>query len=247
MYLLLVILNGPHSQTEDFVTLLHTNDGNYAAACSMDFKYASQYYDTFALRDDEGRKTTSTFWPWFLSPTARAAATSLDPIRVEACWNGMVLFDAAPFYGSNHNSQDETHQKAPPPLRFRAIPDSLADLHLEASECCLIHADNPLSHLDGVWLNPNVRVAYSARAYDAVRGRHGAPFPTGVFATVAGAWANRWLAWRAPLQQRLEAGTVLRRVRRWMEEGDGEKRSEPGVSCLVNEKQIMWMNGWKHL
>lgn len=245
----------------------------------MDFKYASQYYDTFALRDDEGRKTASTFWPWFLSPAARAAAARLDPIRVEACWNGMVLFDAAPFYGDLKKSQDEdghdgAHPEAPTPipLRFRGIPDSLADLHLEASECCLIHADNPLSRLGGggggggVWLNPNVRVAYSARAYDAVRGRHGAPFPAGVWATVAGAWANRWLGWRAPLQQRLEAGTVLRRVRRWMEEGGKEaasdgsgsgkgqgeekrkmKRSEPGVSCLVNEKQIMWMNGWKHL
>lgn len=240
-------------QTEDFTTLLHTNDGHYAAACSMDFKYSSKYYDTFALRDDEGFKTVSNFWPWFLSPTAQAAARRLEPVRVEACWNGMVLFDAAPFYADPHR---HTQQQAP--LRFRAIPDSLADLHLEASECCLVHADNPLSRRadKGVWLNPNVRVAYGTRAYEAVRGRDGAPFP-GALATVAGAWANRWLGWRGALQQRLEAGTVAARIRRWRgEEGagapaareDGEpERVEPGVACLVNEKQIMWFNGWKHL
>lgn len=203
----------------------------------MDFKYAAQYYDTFALRDDEGQKTTSNFWPWFLSPTSRHSARRLEPVRVKSCWNGMVLFDAAPFYG-------------PDPLRFRAVPDSLADLHLEASECCLVHADNPMSGQPdrGVWLNPNVRVGYSASAYKSVQGKHGATFP-GLFGTVAGAWANRWLGWRGKLQQHLEMNTVLRRVKQWQEATPrGEpQRTEPGFACLVNEKQIMWMNGWKHL
>lgn len=235
---------GPHpspQQTEDFVTLLHTRGGNHAAVCSMDFKHTAQYYDTFALRDGAGLKTVSNFWPWFLSPTSRESAEILQPIRVESCWNGMVLFDAAPFYenGDEHNA-----------LRFRAIPDSLADLHLEGSECCLIHADNPLSGRPdkGVWLNPNVRVGYGAGAYEAVRGRQGAAFP-GVFATVAGAWANRWLGWRGKLQQNLERGTVFKRVGQWREATPhGEPlRTEPGVACLINEKQIMWMNGWKHL
>lgn len=238
-------------QTEDFVTLLHTNNGNYAAACSMDFKHSSQYYDTFALRDDQGFKTASNFWPWFLSPSSRDAARRMEPIRVESCWNGMVLFDAAPFY-SDPLAPPHQHSN---PLRFRAIPDSLADLHLEGSECCLVHADNPLSHHPDkrVWLNPNVRVTYGTKAYDAVRGRHGEPYP-GAIATVTGAWANRWLTWRGRLQQRLEAGTVAGRLRRWREEGvaagagaGAEQRSEPGVACLVNEKQIMWFNGWRHL
>lgn len=50
-----------------------------------------------------------------------------------------------------------------------AIPDSLAQYHhLEASECCTIHYDNPLTSSLGVWINPAVRVAYSAMAYNAV-------------------------------------------------------------------------------
>lgn len=221
------------------MTLLHTRQGKYAAACSMDFKHTLQYYDTFALRDDLGQKTVSNFWPWFLSPTSRTPTRRSEPIPVESCWNGMVLFDAAPFLGDN-------------PLRFRAIPDSLADFHLEASECCLIHADNPLSSAQrqsgGVWLNPNVRVGYSTAAYEAVRGQHGAAFP-GVLATVAGAWVDRWFQWRAGWQQYVERATITGRIQKWQDETPiGEPpRIEPGTDCLVNEKQIMWMNGWKHL
>lgn len=227
----------PSSQTEDFFTLLSTNDGSFAAACSMDYKSYPHYYDTFALRDDKGQKTASTYWPWFLSETSRAAAQRSKPVRVKSCWNGMVLFDAAPFY----------HQPAGDHLRFRAVPDSLADLHLEASECCLIHADNNMAE-KGVWLNPNVRVAYSVSTYRAVQGRHGGVFP-GAWGTVAGAWANRWWRWRGRVQQRLETTTVVKRVRKWQENTPrGEElRREPGLACLINEKQIMWMNGWRHL
>lgn len=224
-------------QIEDFLTLMHTNDGKYAAACSMDYKYSSQYYDTFALRDALGQKTASNFWPWFLDPTSREAAQRSESVRVESCWNGMVLFDAAPFYGDA-------------PLRFRAISDSLADFHLEGSECCLIHADNPLSAREGkgVWLNPNVRVGYSAATYNAVQGIQDATFP-GPFTTITGAWSYRWLRWRTPLQYHLEGTSVVKRVRKWQNATPrGEiLREEPGVNCLINEKQIMWMNGWRHL
>lgn len=53
-------------------------------------------------------------------------------------------------------------------LTFRAIDDSLAAKHLEGSECCLIHADNPESDTRGVYLNPNVLVGYDRRAYELV-------------------------------------------------------------------------------
>lgn len=229
-------LNDVIFDVDDFVTLLRTRDGTYAAACSMDYKHPPAYYDTFALRDGDGRKTASNYWPWFQAGPARDAALRSEPVRVASCWNGMVIFDAAPF-------------RADPPLRFRAIPDALADLHLEGSECCLVHADNPLSDeaARGVWLNPNVRVAYSPAAYEAVRARPGERFP-GKWATVAGAWANRWLRWRARLSHHVEGATIAKRLLQWEADApDSEPRREPGVSCLINEKQIMWMNGWRHL
>ena len=53
-------------------------------------------------------------------------------------------------------------------LTFRGVPDSLVSQHVEGSECCLIHADNPLSRTKGVWVNPYVRVAYSGSTYESV-------------------------------------------------------------------------------
>ncbi|KAK1764560.1 polysaccharide export protein [Phialemonium atrogriseum] len=227
-------LNDVVFDTEDFLTLLNTRDGHYAAACSMDFKDYPYYYDTFALRDELGQKTASDYWPWFASATARASARKAEPVEVFSCWNGMVLFDSTPFY-------------ADPPLRFRGIDDSLADLHLEASECCLIHADNVLSRDPGkgVWLNPNVRVGYTPAAYGRVKGGR---FP-GPSATVVGAWSNRWSRLRAGVQFSLETRAVRSRLKKWGSETPAGEltRAEPGEPCLINEMQIMWQNGWRHL
>ncbi|KAL7629547.1 hypothetical protein AAE478_001068 [Parahypoxylon ruwenzoriense] len=225
-------LNDVVFDTEDVVTLFNTRNDNYAAACSMDYKLSPLYYDTFALRDDLGLKTVSLYWPWFQSPAARASAERNEPVRVTSCWNGIVAFDSAPFYAN-------------PPLQFRGIDDSLADLHLEGSECCLIHADNYLTTEKGVWLNPNVRVGYDVNAYYQIRANR---FPD-PFWTVAGAWINRLRGWSVALQSQLENRTVRNRLEQWkLETPDGDlPRYEPGEACLINEMQIMWSNGWKHL
>ncbi|KAH8675458.1 polysaccharide export protein [Xylariales sp. PMI_506] len=225
-------LNDVIFDTQDIQTLLDTRNGEYAAACSMDYKVAPTYYDTFALRDDLGLKTASLYWPWFQSPRAKASALRNEPILVTSCWNGIVVFDAEPFY------QEQ-------PLRFRGIDDSLADLHLEGSECCLIHADNYLTEEKGVWLNPNVRVGYSAKAYRKIRHDH---FPN-AFYIVVGAWVNRIMSWRVMLQTSLERRVVRSRLEQWAAEtpAGGPPRYEPGEACLINEMQIMWSNGWKHL
>ncbi|KAI2602348.1 glycosyltransferase family 69 protein [Hypoxylon sp. NC1633] len=225
-------LNDVVFDTEDVVTLFNTRNNEYAAACSMDYKVSPLYYDTFALRDDLGLKTVSLHWPWFQSPSARTSAERNEPIHVTSCWNGIVAFDAAPFYTN-------------PPLQFRGIEDSLADLHLEGSECCLIHADNYLTSEKGVWLNPNVRVAYGVKAYYQIRTNR---FPN-PFWTVVGAWVNRLKGWRIALQSQLENRVVRSRLDQWkLETPDGDMpRYEPGEACLINEMQIMWSNGWKHL
>ncbi|KAI1847411.1 hypothetical protein JX265_005528 [Neoarthrinium moseri] len=225
-------LNDVVFDAQDIQTLLDTRDGNYAAACSMDFKSSPLYYDTFALRDDMGQKTASLHWPWFRSPKARASLLRSEPIEVTSCWNGIVVFDAAPYYNN-------------PPLLFRGIEDSLADFHLEGSECCLIHADNYLSSEKGVWLNPNVRVGYNVKAYNRVQGDR---FP-GPFWAIVGVWVNRIVSWRAGIQHSLEMRHVHKKIDSWTAETpQGElARFEPGEACLINEMQIMWSNGWKHL
>lgn len=130
------------------------------------------------------------------------------------------------------------------PLRFRGTPDSLADLHLEGSECCLIHTDNPLSASKGVWLNPNVRVGYNSRAYDTVN-------PSGIKASawvgtgtvLSGSWENRLLRWLT--MEWFKEGTVRRRIRKW--QAPDKDRVETGVACLINEMQVLVWNGWAHV
>jgi hypothetical protein len=76
------------------------------------------------------------------------------------------------------------------PLHFRAINDNLAIDHLEASECCLIHADNPLSVSKGVFLNPNVESGYDGSSYDAV---HSSDAILSSLQICSAVWKNRLL------------------------------------------------------
>jgi len=140
----------------------------------------------------------------------------------------VVVMDAEPFYAGNA------------PLQFRAISDSLAQSHVEASECCLIHQDNPLSISQGVWLNPNVRVGYNKAAYDAMNSpQNELTFVRYMVAT----WENRLRRWfttdwwrKVMIQSRLSA---------W--ERSGVNRRERGIDCLINEMQVLVWNGWAHV
>jgi hypothetical protein len=137
--------------------------------------------------------------------------------------------DADPFY-------NET-----PPLRFRGITDSLASSHLEASECCLIHADNHLSNSKGVWLNPKIRVGYSGPAYDGV---HDPDSWLTSFDILRGLWENRLRRWITTpwFKRRL----VMSRLRSWTRRERGHP-TEGGVHCLINEMQVLIWNGWAHV
>lgn len=126
------------------------------------------------------------------------------------------------------------------PLRFRGIPDSLALSHLEGSECCLIHADNPLSVKTGVFLNPNVRVGYSGPAYAAV---HPASSWLSPQHLALGLWQNRIRRWvTVTVFKKL---VVQWRVTRWQRHSND--RHESGTFCLINEMQVLVSNGWAHV
>lgn len=222
-----LFLNDVVFTTDDVMTLLSTNNGEYAAACSLDFSKPPNYYDTFALRDSEGHESLMQTWPFFRSSASRAAMKALAPVPVASCWNGMVSMPAEPFY-------------ADPPLQFRGVPDSLAKSHVEGSECCLIHADNPLSKEKGVFLNPRVRVGYNGPAYAAVH-------PAQEWLS---SWRILWSLWESRVRRVLttpmfKEWTIHRRVSAW--EGQDERNQEPGEFCLINEMQVLIANGWAHV
>lgn len=166
-------------------------------------------------------------WPFFRDPISRHAMKNLDPVPVRSCWNGMVVMPAAPFYAN-------------PPLRFRGIPDSLAASHLEGSECCLIHADNPLSAQRGVFLNPLVRVGYSGPAYTSVN-----PIVNWLSARriLQGLWYNRLRRWTT--SSWLKERVVSKRIARWV--ATSKENWEPGHFCIIDEMQILHPWGWGHV
>jgi hypothetical protein len=144
----------------------------------------------------------------------------------------MIIFDAAPFYSAS-------------PLQFRGLPDPPAkDGHLEASECCLIHADNPLTIEHGVFLNPKVRVGYSADARLLVNPLNG-NWPS-AWEKVRGIWRIRWARFMGSLGRHLERRLIADRLAKW-EGGGTEFHREAGRVCIVNEMQILVDNGWMHV
>jgi hypothetical protein len=243
-------LNDVVFTVEDVMTLLQTRDGQWDSVCALDFSVNNKYYDTFALRDALGQKAEPIDWPFFVDSTARQAVRHNEPLQVKSCWNGVIAMKASPFYG-------------PSPLKFRGVPDSLAQHHLEGSECCLIHADNS-AKLDaanksqGVWLNPNVRVGYKPEVYKAVNpqkwvsDRGGkwiekTKWPGGA-RRIIGMWKNRIARLPGYLKGASEKAVVSKRIAAWESEGqaEGESRKEEGDFCIINEMQVLYSAGWKH-
>lgn len=221
---------------QDALTLLDTRGGDYAAACSASIGRFARLHDTAALRDIQGRPPTSSLWPWFSSSASRASALAGEPVSVYSCWDGLVALAAAPFYAS------------PSPLQFRAVDDRLAEMHVEASERCLLHADNPLSASAGVWLNPSVRVGRSIAAYEGIAAPGQYP---GLTATVVGTWVNRVRRWKFANEAEAERQAILLRVDEWSDSGSAEggssSKSEPGLHCLMDDMLVMRSRGWKHI
>ena len=209
-------------EVEDAVDVLNTRGGEYAAACALSFGEYPRLNYSSALRDEQGHALASLRWPWFQSSTSRSAVHHSEPIPLASCWGGLTALDAAPFYGDS-------------PLEFRALDDKLAGRHVEASETCLVHADNPVA-AKGVWMNPLVRVASSVKHYQALK----ASFPSWSTA-VAGSWTNRISRVTKQLSFGSKDGDIRSRVREWSKQvpkGNPE-RYEPGVACLTDDVKIV--------
>lgn len=126
------------------------------------------------------------------------------------------------------------------PLRFRGIPDSLASYHLEGSECCLIHMDNPISHQKQTYVNPHVLVGYSSEAYIAAHPQGLLLSPWQIFIAL---WENRIRRWAT--SQLLKKWRVQKHVKKWKTiNADYKERDE---TCIINEMQVLVEGGWNHV
>lgn len=147
-----------------FSTNAHSGRAQYRAACAVDFVRGAQMYDTFVVRDTDGRGTGFMLYPWFSTGgtgvSREAVLRQKDAVPVRSCWGGMVAFDASVF------QQAEPTDLA---LRFHASNETF----WEAAECCLLFADIEKQHGrpnlekgSGVFMNPYIRVAYSQSTWN---------------------------------------------------------------------------------
>ncbi|KAF2192759.1 glycosyltransferase family 69 protein [Zopfia rhizophila CBS 207.26] len=186
-----LFLNDVVFSPEDVLKLLDTNNGEYAAACSLDFSNPHSH----------GHEAVMQTWPYFRSQASRHAVYFSKPVPVASCWNGMVAMPVEPFLRDNA-------------LRFRGISDSLAGSQLVGSECCRIHSDNPLSATKGVYLNANVRVGYNSTAYQAVHSDNARLSPWQIYEAI---WQNRILRWT--VTPKFKEWIVHNRARNWRRNG----------------------------
>lgn len=223
----ILFLNDIVFTSSDALELLHTHNGHYAAACGFDYSrpwpVSVAFYDQFATRDSNGHELMSLYHPYFAEGRSRDALLQGSPVPVKSCWSGIAAFDAAPF------------QDLGRPLRFRAVNDSLAEYYLEASECCLIHYDNPISSFKGVWMNPKVRVGYNTLRYDAV---HRPPRWPSTAATTLGRLVNMWAR---ILRLNTRPEVIDRRYEEWAQESTINR--EIGSDCLVNKMMVVSEKG----
>ncbi|CAF1097227.1 unnamed protein product [Adineta steineri] len=140
----IIFLNDIYYKVSDVINLINTNSMEYDFACGVDFYYA--FYDVLVSRDFN-KSNLMNYYPYFKNPVDQKLVRNGLPVRVFSGWNGMVIMKAAPFINHNvffrQNQLDETME----------------------SECYFICKDFWKLGFNRIYINPNVKVAYSPIFY----------------------------------------------------------------------------------
>ena len=140
----ILFLNDIFYQAADILALLHTNNGDYDAACGLDFHY--QFYDILVTRDIEGY-WFSGYYPFTRHRKSQAAVRNGEPFRVMSCWNGAIAINAEGIIANN--------------IKFRGRRyDGGRECECSQSECVFLCVDLVKAGLGNIFINPRVRVAY---------------------------------------------------------------------------------------
>jgi hypothetical protein len=127
---------------KDILKLIQTNEMNYDIACGLDF-YES-FYDTWVAFGVDGHPLRH-YYPYFRNAIANDRVVSNQIVRVFSCWNGVISMKAEPFLKNN--------------LSFRY------PWKIRQSECILLNVDFWSLGYNRIFLNPEVKVAYTSYYY----------------------------------------------------------------------------------
>ena len=127
---------------EDIVKLVFTNDGNYDAACGMDFN--DKFYVAKNSKELDGKRF-GRYFPYMHNKESQDAYINGEPIRVSSCWSGVSVLNAKAFEDRNK-------------LFFRTEENQ--------SECSLLNADMYKMGYRKILINTQVVVSYDNNYYN---------------------------------------------------------------------------------
>ena len=141
---------------QDIINLLSTNNEEYDAVCGLDF--SNVFYDRWVSIDLDGNSLKRHF-PFFINKHAQDLIVNHKPIRVFSCWNGVIVFSAAPFKDNIIRFRYKTKKKL---YKHRINNDQKVDYE---SECTYFHIDLFNLGYTIKLINPDVRVTYQYKYY----------------------------------------------------------------------------------
>jgi len=142
---------------ENIINLLSTNNEDYDAACGLDFY--DVFYDSWVSIDLSGYSLLHDF-PYFANKEAQDLFINHRPIRVFSCWNGIIVFNAAPLKDRKVQFRYESDPEREP--IHRLCSDQQYNFE---SECTYFHIDLHALGYTKKFINPDVRVAYLYKFY----------------------------------------------------------------------------------
>ena len=153
----IIFFNDIYFKYEDIVNLISTNNEDYDSVCAMDF--SNNFYDRWVSIDLDGNSLLKKF-PFFINKEAQDLIINHLPVRVFSCWNGVIIFTAAPLKNKNIQFRYKLTNK-----RHKYKINNCEKVNYE-SECTYLHIDLFKFGYTKKFINPNVRVTYKYKFYN---------------------------------------------------------------------------------
>ena len=152
----IIFFNDIYYKYEDIINLISTNNEDYDAVCALDFD--NYFYDRWVSIDLDGNSLLKNF-PFIINKEAQDQILSHKPFRVFSCWNGVIVFTAAPL---KNKTLQFRYTKKNEKKKYKI--NNCQKVKYE-SECTYFHIDLFNLGYSRKFINPDVRVTYKYQYY----------------------------------------------------------------------------------
>ena len=152
----IIFFNDIYYKYEDIINLISTNNEDYDAVCALDFD--NYFYDRWVSIDLDGNSLLKNF-PFIVNKEAQDQILNHKPFRVFSCWNGVIVFTAAPL---KNKTLQFRYTKKNEKKKYKI--NNCQKVKYE-SECTYLHIDLFNLGYSKKFINPDVRVTYKYQHY----------------------------------------------------------------------------------